>query len=175
MTADRSLQHPHGTPYSELPRVIKDAIVPSPPPPSELGDFEKPLWSRLIPRLICSGRFEPEDTPAATTFVRSAGYYLRLTRRLKELQAEHVGKQRLDTADAEREASRWRRTARESAADLDLLPVGRAGLAHVDTAGEDIELKRILGLEVYLSTRSQSSQSQKSRVTSGMKDVSLTE
>ena len=76
---------------------------------------------------------------------------------------------------AEREASRWRRTARESAADLDLLPDGRAGLAHVDTAGEDIELKRILGLEVYLSARSQSSQSQKSRVTSGMKDGSLAE
>ena len=155
MTVDRSCQHPHGTPYSELPSVIKGAIVPSPPP--ELGDFEKTLWSRLIPRLICLGRFEPEDTRAATTFVRSAGYYLRLTRRLRELQAEHVGRHRLDTADAEREAARWRRTARESAADLDLLPGGRAGLAHVDTAGEDIELKRILGLEVYLSTRSQSS------------------
>ena len=87
---------PHG--HEKRFSVIKNAIVPS-PPPSELGDFEKTLWSRLIPRLICSGRFEPEDTPAATTFVRSAGYYLRLTRRLRELQAEHVGKQRLDTAD----------------------------------------------------------------------------
>ena len=130
------------------------ATVPSPPAPSELGDFERILWSRLIPRLVCLGQFEPEDTPAASMFVRSVGYYLRLTRRLRDLQAANAGTHWLEIADAEHEADRWRRAARESAADLDLLPPGRAGLALLDAAGEDIELKRIFDLEVYLSVGS---------------------
>ncbi len=123
-------------------------VAQSFPPPHDLGDFEKVLWSGLVPRLVCLGRFEPEDVPAASVFIRSAGYYLRLTRELQKQKSAHAGSGVFDTSDAEQEAAQWRRAAREGAADFGLLPPERAGLALVDADGEDIELKRILGLDV---------------------------
>ncbi len=117
-------------------------------PPAELRAFERDLWARLMPRIQHLTHVEREDIPAASVLVSSTGYYLRLTRRLRELKAVHTGPAALDMVDAELEAARWRRTAREAAADFGLLPAKRVGLALVDAAGEDVELKRIFGLEI---------------------------
>ncbi len=126
-------------------------MLPAPvlcPPPAELGAFERDLWARLMPRVQHLAHVDRRDIPTASVFVSSTGYYLRLTRRLRELKAAHTGPAALDMVDAELEAARWRRTAREAAADFGLLPAKRVGLALVDAAGEDVELKRIFGLEI---------------------------
>ena len=117
-------------------------------PPVKLDSFERELWSRLMPRLTPLAHVEREDIPAAGLFVRAVASYLRLTRTLQELKVSPTGSAVLDVDEVEREAARWRRTAREAAADFGLLPANRAGLALVDAAGEDVELKRIFGLEI---------------------------
>lgn len=114
-------------------------------PPDDLDASERDLWARLMPRLARLSHVEREDIPAASEFVRAVGYYLRLTRRLRELKAAQPG---LDTAEPEREATQWRRAARQAAADFGLLPAARVGLALVDALGEDVELKRVFGLGV---------------------------
>ncbi len=117
------------------------------PPPPELGTFEQDLWAKLMPRLRHLVHIDRQDIPTASSFVRSAGYYFRLTRKLRELRATHTGEGPLDMEDAIREAARWRQSSREAAAILGLLPPRRSGLALVDGEGEDIELKRIFGLD----------------------------
>ena len=122
------------------------------PPPSDLGEFEKELWTRLMPRVTQRLRTERHNLPAAGEFVRATGYYLRLTRRLRELRATHTGPDALDMSEAEREAARWRQTARQAAADFGLLSKKRVGLALIDAEGEDVELKRIFDLEICSRT-----------------------
>ncbi len=116
--------------------------------PVKLDSFERELWSRLMPRLTPLVHVEREDIPAAGLFVPAVASYLRLTRTLQELKVSPTGSAVLDGDEVEREAARWCRTAREAAADFGLLPANRAGLALVDAVGEDIELKRIFGLEI---------------------------
>lgn len=117
------------------------------PPPSDLGEFERELWTRLMPRVSPQLRVGRHNVPAAGELVRAAGYYLRLTRKLRELRTSSGGPT-LDLSEAEREAARWRRTARQAAADFGLLPPARVGLALIDAEGEDVELKRIFDLDV---------------------------
>ena len=113
-------------------------------PPDDLGTLERELWSRLMPLLSRLAHVEREDRAAAAELVRLVGYYLRLTQRIRELK---TAQPELNTAEAEREASQWRETAREAAADFGLLPRSRVKLALVDATGEDVELKRLFGLD----------------------------
>lgn len=114
-------------------------------PPDDLDACEQGLWARLMPRLGRLSHVEREDLPAASEFVRAVGYYLRLTRRIRKLAMTQPG---LDTAEAALEAAHWRWVARQAAADFGLLPAQRVSLALVDAAGEDVELKRLFGLDI---------------------------
>lgn len=125
------------------------------PPPATFDAFERRLWAAIVPRLLALGRLEPEYASTLEYFVRCAAIYFEFQRERGELRVELVTKGADPTTAAaqlqeiDREIAEHRKLARQFASDFLLLPAARAGLALVDAAGEDIELRRLFGLESH--------------------------
>lgn len=122
---------------------------PVPEPPSTLSAEERAIWDHLAPKLWRQGRLPRQYTPGLALFIRTALCYLEAQRMAVSARAGVAVRgegRRVDVAELEREAAAWRTDVRQMASDWQLLPSERAGLALVDDQGEDVELKRLLGI-----------------------------
>ena len=124
--------------------MISDDQGLSEPPPHWVREEAKDLWRRLAPTLIRRGHLTPLYRGTFEAFILAVANYLMFSRALRAVK---YASPKADASEVEAQLVELRTAARRWASEFLLLPPARERLALVDAVGEDVELKRLFGLD----------------------------